>query len=329
MILVTGGAGYIGSHCVLGLLKQGKKVVIFDNLSTGNLETVKDLEKIAARGQLKFFKGDLKSSDDLKRLFKENEIDSVIHFAAYSSVEESTKEPYKYFQNNVSGTTNLLDAMVENNVKYIVYSSSAAVYGVPEKIPASENDLKAPINPYGMTKYTTETILKNYDKKFEIKSIALRYFNVIGADPDGLTGECHNPETHLVPRILKAMKEDNCKFSLFGTDYDTKDGTCIRDYVDVNDLICAHFLALEYLQKKNESDVFNVGTEKGYSVKEIFSACEKVTRKEISYEVCARRAGDPPILCSDTTKIKKILNWKPVFSLEQSILNAWNWECRN
>ena len=329
MILVTGGAGYIGSHCVTELLKQGEKVVVFDNLSTGHKEIIEKLQRIGKNGQLKFVKGDLRKSEDVKKLFEKNEIDRVIHFAAFSQVEESTREPYKYFQNNVSGTINLLDEMVKHGVKYIVYSSSAAVYGEPKNIPIPETEEKLPVNPYGLTKHVSEMILNDYDNKKDIKSVCLRYFNVIGANPDGITGEWHEPETHLVPKILKSFKNKSVDFCVFGDDYDTKDGTCIRDYVDVNDLIRAHILALKYLQKENKSNVFNVGTQVGSSVMEIFNTCEKITGKEIQYKICPRRAGDPPVLCADTAKIKKFLKWKPEFKLSQSIDNAWKWENRN
>jgi len=328
MILVTGGAGYIGSHCVVELLKRGENVVVFDNLSTGHIETIQRLQKIGSNEQFKFVKGDLKSCEDLKQLFNMVKIDAVIHFAALSQVEQSMREPYIYFQNNVSGTINLLDVMVEHKVKYIIYSSSASVYGTPKNLPIAETEGKSPINPYGLTKYTSEMILKDYDEKFGIKSVALRYFNVVGANPNGLTGEWHKPETHLVPKILKSLKDNSCEFYIFGDDYCTKDGTCIRDYVDVNDLILAHLLSLEYLRKNNKSDVFNVGTECGCSVKEIFSVCQAVTGKEISYKIADRRIGDTPTLCADITKIKEVLSWKPRYTIAQSIQNAWTWECR-
>lgn len=329
MILVTGGAGYIGSHCVVELLKRGENVVVFDNLSTGHIETIERLQKIAKNGQLKFIKGDLKSCEDLKQLFDMVKIDAVIHFAALSQVEQSMREPYLYFQNNVSGTINLLDAMVKHGVKYIIYSSSAAVYGSPKNIPIVETDEKKPINPYGLTKFTSEMILKDYDERNGIKSMALRYFNVAGANPDGLTGEWHEPETHLIPKILKSIKGENgSEFCIFGDNYPTQDGTCVRDYIDVNDLISAHLLALEYLKNNNQSNVFNVGTENGASVKEIFEACKEVTKKEVSYKICERRAGDPPKLCADTNKIRNFLKWKPHYSIHESIKNAWKWECR-
>ena len=329
MILVTGGAGYIGSHCVVELLKQGEKVVVFDNLSTGSIDIIKRLEKTAKRGQLKFVEGDLKSCDDINHMLENNKIDAVIHFAAFSQVEESMREPYKYFQNNVSGTINLLDGMVEHGIKYIIYSSSAAVYGEPKRFPIKETDDKKPINPYGLTKYTSEMILKDYDENNGIKSVSLRYFNVVGANPDGITGECHNPETHLVPKILKSIKDNTCEFCIFGNDYVTPDGTCVRDYVDVNDLINAHILALKYLKSGKQSNVFNVGSQNGSTVKEVFSACMNVTNTDIPCKICPRRAGDPPILCADTAKISEILHWKPKFTLEKSIQNAWNWENRN
>ena len=256
MILVTGGAGYIGSHCVLSLLKKGIDVVVFDNLSTGHIETIETLKKF---GNLKFYQGDLLNTDEIKKVF-ENKIDAVIHFAALSQVAESMKNPQKYYINNVIGTINLLNTMIKNNVKKIVFSSTAATYGEPKYTPIDENHPQNPINPYGKTKLMIENIMDDYDKAYDLKSVRLRYFNVIGADKDINIGEWHNPETHLVPNILKSTFENSKTFEIYGQDYNTKDGTCVRDYINIEDLIDAHILALEYLNKNNETNFFNLGT---------------------------------------------------------------------
>lgn len=307
MILVTGGAGYIGSHCVLKLLELDEDVIIFDNLSTSFKTTIKKL------GKVKFVKGDLRNFSDINALFEKYKIDAVIHFAALSLVSESVKEPYKYFQNNVCGSMNLLDAMIEHNCKSIVFSSTAATYGEPEYIPIDENHPTKPINPYGQSKLTVESLLRDLD------SVIFRYFNVAGADEKGRIGERHKDETHLIPNILKNKR----KFQLFGDDYPTKDGTCVRDYIDINDLIDAHILALRYLQNGGKSDVFNLGTETGYTVKEVFSACEEVTDKKIPYKICPRRAGDPAILVASNKKAREILGWSPKRTLKDSIKSSW------
>lgn len=320
MILVTGGAGYIGSHCVLALLKRKKEVVIFDNLSTGHRETV---EKLPGA---KFIEGDLKNPGDINSVFEKFKIDSVVHFAAFSQVAESVKEPYKYFQNNVCGSLNLLDAMIKHGCKKIVFSSTAAVYGEPDYTPIDENHPKHPINPYGETKLTVEMIMDDFDKAYGLKSVRLRYFNVAGAEPTGLIGEWHEPETHLIPNVLKAAKSEGKTFSLFGDDYPTKDGTCVRDYIDVNDLAAAHLLALKYLQNGGKTDVFNLGTQTGSTVKEVFSTCEGVTGKKIPLSVHPRREGDPAVLVADNKKACEILGWEPAYKLNDSVKNAWNWE---
>ena len=320
MILVTGGAGYIGSHCVQALLDAGRDVVIFDNLSTGHRETV---EKLAGAG---FVEGDLKNPADINGVFEKFDIEAVVHFAAFSQVGESVKEPYKYFQNNVCGSMNLLEAMVKHDCKKIVFSSTAAVYGEPDYTPIDENHPKHPINPYGETKLTVEMIMDDFEKAYGLKSVRLRYFNVAGADALGRIGEWHEPETHLIPNVLKAAINPGKTFNLFGDDYPTKDGTCVRDYIDVNDLIDAHLLALKYLQDGGETNVFNLGTQTGSTVKEVFETCEKVTGKEIPYEIQPRRAGDPAILVADNKKAREILGWQPSRTLTDSVKNAWNYE---
>ena len=323
MILVTGGAGYIGSHCVMALLEQNNDVVIFDNLSTGHIETVETLKKY---GPVEFQKGDLTNFDDINSVFKNYDIDKVVHFAAFSQVGESVVNPQKYYINNVCGMINLLRAMLENNVKKIVFSSTAATYGEPVYIPIDEKHPQNPINPYGQTKLMIEKIMDDYDKAYDLKSVRLRYFNVAGADSKSRIGEWHDPETHLIPNILKSTFNNGKTFQMFGDDYDTKDGTCVRDYINVEDLAQAHFLALKYLDNGGETNYFNLGTNDGNTVKEVFSACEKVTEKTIPVEIKSRRAGDPASLVADNRKAKEILNWLPEHLLEESIKTAYKWE---
>ena len=322
-ILVTGGAGYIGSHCVLALLENGYDVVIFDNLSTGHIETIEKLKKY---GNVDFVKGDLQNISDIKSLFNSYTTDAVIHFAAFSQVGESVKNPQKYYMNNVCGTLNLLSAMLESGVKKIVFSSTAATYGEPEYIPIDEKHPQNPINPYGQTKLMIEKIMDDYDRAYGLKSVRLRYFNVAGADSQGRVGEWHEPETHLIPNILKSTFSGGQTFKMFGTDYDTKDGTCVRDYINVEDLAQAHLLALDYLNKGGETNYFNLGTNDGNTVKEVFSACEKVTGQNIPVDICPRREGDPASLVADNTKAKSVLGWKAQNSLEYSIEKAYVWE---
>jgi len=323
MILVTGGAGYIGSHCVLALLEKGCDVVVFDNLSTGHIETVETLKNY---GNLKFVQGDLLDKTSLKPVFENNQIDAVIHFAAFSQVGESVKNPQKYYINNVCGTINLLEIMLENNVKKIVFSSTAATYGEPEYIPIDENHPQNPINPYGQSKLMIEKIMDDYSKAYSLKSVRLRYFNVIGADSKARIGEWHDPETHLVPNILKSSFSESKPFELYGENYPTKDGTCVRDYINVEDLAQAHLLALEYLNNGGETTFFNLGTNDGNTVKEIFAECEKVINKKIDLVIKPARAGDPASLVADNKKVKSTLNWNPQRTLEESISTAYKWE---
>ena len=323
MILVTGGAGYIGSHCVLALLQKNYDVLIFDNLSTGHVETVNELKKY---GNVEFVQGDLLNKDDLAKVFTNNEIEAVIHFAAYSQVAESVKDPQKYYINNVCGTINLLSAMIENKINKIVFSSTAATYGEPNYIPIDEKHPQNPINPYGKTKLMIENIMDDYDKAYGLKSVRLRYFNVAGADSKNRVGEWHEPETHLIPNILKSTFGNGKTFEMYGEDYDTKDGTCVRDYINVEDLADAHILALEYLKNGGETDYFNLGTNEGNTVKEVFSVCEEVTDKTIAINKMPRREGDPAKLIADNKKIKTILKWEPQRSLNDSIKTAYSWE---
>ena len=323
MILVTGGAGYIGSHCVMALLENNNDVVIFDNLSTGHIETVQTLQKY---GNVKFQQGDLTNFYDINSVFKNFNIEKVVHFAAFSQVGESVVNPQKYYINNVCGTINLLRAMLENNVKKIVFSSTAATYGEPVYIPIDEKHPQNPINPYGQSKLMIEKIMDDYNKAYGLKSVRLRYFNVAGADLKSRIGEWHDPETHLIPNILKSTFNNGKTFQMFGDDYDTKDGTCVRDYINVEDLAQAHLLALKYLDEGGETNFFNLGTNDGNTVKEVFAACEKVTQKDIPVEMKPRRAGDPASLVADNNKAKENLNWNPKHTLEESIQSAYTWE---
>ena len=323
MILVTGGAGYIGSHCALALLKLGYDVCIFDNLSTGHIQTIDALSKIK---DVKFIQGDLLNECEIKAVFVENKIDAVIHFAAFSQVGESVVNPAKYYKNNVVGTLNLLEAMRENGVSKIVFSSTAATYGEPVRIPIDENHPQNPINPYGQSKLMIEKIMDDYDRAYGLKSVRLRYFNVAGADSQARIGEWHEPETHLIPNILKSSFGGNRTFQMYGDDYNTKDGTCVRDYINIEDLAQAHLLALEYLNNGGNTDYFNLGTKEGNSVKEVFTACEDVIGKSIAVEIKPRRAGDPASLVADNSKAKEVLHWIPENNLHISIQTAFNWE---
>ena len=321
MILITGGAGYIGSHVALQLLKQEYDIVIVDSLENGQLETIKTLQSIR---KFDFVRADLKNIKDIHKIFEQFSIDQVMHFAAYIRVEESVQNPTKYYQNNFIGSLNLFTSMVAHNVKKLVFSSTAAVYGEPKYVPIDENHPKNPVNPYGFSKFAVEQMLSDFDRAYDLKSVILRYFNVAGADHLGRIGENHVPETHLIPNILRASSET--VFKLYGDDYDTPDGTCIRDYVNVEDLANAHLLALNHLNATNKSDWFNVGTKDGNSVKEICKICEKVMGRKVKLEICPRRDGDPVKLVADNSKIEKILGWKPKRSLEDTIRSTYVWE---
>ena len=322
-ILVTGGAGYVGSHCVLELLNHGFDAAVIDNLSTGHIETVNSLQKY---GNVKFFNEDLLDFSSVNNILRANKFSAVMHFAAFSQIGESVENPQKYYENNVCGTINLLKAMLENNVKKMVFSSTAAIYGNPEYTPIDEEHPKKPINPYGHTKLIIENILDDYDKSYGLRSVRLRYFNVAGADSSGRTGEWHEPETHLIPNILKSVSGNGKTFELYGDDYNTKDGTCIRDYINVEDLAKAHVLALDYLNNDGMTNCFNLGTNNGYSVKEVFDICEKVTGKKINVKICPKRDGDTEILVAKNSKAKEVLNWQNEKTLENSIKTAYEWE---
>ena len=317
-ILVTGGAGYIGSHTALELVKAGNEVVIADNLVTGYRKAIPE--------GAKFYEGDLRNSDFLDNLFHQEKIDAVIHFAAYSLVGESVTNPLKYYDNNLYGTKVLLEAMVKNNVGKIVFSSTAATYGEPENIPILESDRTCPTNPYGETKLAMEKMFKWTAEAHGLRYVSLRYFNACGADESGTIGEAHNPESHLIPLILQVPNGKRETISIYGTDYDTPDGTCIRDYIHVTDLAQAHILAVQYLNNGGESDIFNLGNGVGYSVREVIETARKVTGHPIPATETSRRAGDPARLVASSEKAKSVLGWKPVHdSLEEIIASAWNW----
>ena len=323
MILVTGGAGYVGSHCVMELLKNAYDVLIFDNLTTGHIETVETLKNF---GNVEFIQGDLRDENSIAEAFISKKIDAVLHFAAYSQVGESVKDPQKYYINNVCGTLNLLKAMLENDVKKIVFSSTAATYGNPKYVPIDENHPQEPINTYGQTKLFIEKIMDDYDKAYGLKTVRLRYFNGAGANSDGNIGKWHKPETHLNPNILKSTFGNGKTFEMYGDDYETKDGTCVRDYINVEDLAKAHLLALKHLENGGNTDFFNLGTKEGNTVKEVFSVCENVVGKAIDVVMKPRREGDPATLVADNTKAKKILGWTPEKTLQDCIKTAYSWE---
>lgn len=317
-ILVLGGAGYIGSHTALELVKAGNEVVIADNLVTG-------YRKAIPKGA-KFYEGDLRDFDFLNKLFQQEKIDAVIHFAACSLVGESVTNPLKYYDNNLYGTKVLLEAMVKNNVGKIVFSSTAATYGEPENIPILESDRTCPTNPYGETKLAMEKMFKWTAEAHGLRYVSLRYFNACGADESGTIGEAHNPESHLIPLILQVPNGKRETISIYGTDYDTPDGTCIRDYIHVTDLAQAHILAVQYLNNGGESDIFNLGNGVGYSVREVIETARKVTGHPIPATETSRRAGDPARLVASSEKAKSVLGWNPVHdSLEEIIASAWNW----
>lgn len=316
-ILVTGGAGYIGSHVLKALSKAGHQVITLDNLQKGH-------RKAVTVG--KFIKGDLADSKLLDQIMKENQIEGVIHLAADSLVGESMEKPGKYYKNNFANGINLLEAMVQNNVQNIVFSSTAAVYGEPAEIPIKEDNQTEPTNTYGETKLFFEKALQRYDDIYDLNFISLRYFNAAGADPEGEIGEAHDPETHLIPIVLETALGLRDKIYIFGDDYPTPDGSCIRDYIHVNDLAAAHLLAIEALGRGKESSIYNLGNGEGYSVKEVIAAVKKVTAQDFEVEIAQRRAGDPAVLIASSEKIQKELNWQPQYpELDQIISTAWNW----
>lgn len=315
-VLVAGGAGYIGSHVCKMLTRKGYNVIIYDNLSHG-------YEFLAKYG--KFILGDIGDKRQLDLVFKNYKIDVVMHFCAYIEVGESVQNPRKYYVNNLYHAINLFDTMLENGVNKLIFSSTAAVYGMPENVPIDEEEPKNPINPYGRTKWMIEQVLKDYSNAHGFKYVAFRYFNAAGADPEGELGEAHEPETHLIPLVLDAALGIRKSIKIFGTDYPTPDGTCIRDYIHVNDLATAHIKGIEYLMNGNESNYFNLGNGTGFSVREIIDTVKKVTGKNFEVEEVERRPGDPAILIAKSDKARKILNWTPEYGIEDIVKHAWEW----
>lgn len=317
-ILVAGGAGYIGSHMVKDLIEHGEDVVVADNLSTGHRDAINP--------KAKFYKGDIRDRKFLDKVFDNEDITAVVHFAAFSIVPESMSKPLKYFDNNTGGMITLLEAMRDHNIKYIVFSSTAATYGVPEHMPIKETDPQNPINPYGLSKLMMEKMMAWADKAYGIKFVALRYFNVAGAAPDGTIGEDHGPETHLVPIILQVAQGKRKELSIFGDDYNTPDGTNVRDYVHVMDLADAHILAIKYLEAGNKSNAFNLGSSTGFSNKQMLEAAREVTGKPIPAKMAPRRPGDPDSLVAASDKARTILGWKPKYDdVHDIIATAWKW----
>lgn len=317
-ILVVGGAGYIGSHMVKMLTAQGHAVVTFDNLSSGHRDAVLGGE---------FALGDLADQAALDNVFKLHQPEAVMHFASFIQVGESVRKPDMYYRNNFSNTLNLLDAMVAHGVKHFIFSSTAAVFGEPDYVPIDEAHPNRPVNPYGRSKWMVEQVLADYDLAYGLKSVCLRYFNAAGADPEGLLGERHDPETHLIPLILQAASGRRDNIQVFGRDYDTPDGTCIRDYIHIVDLCSAHALALAHLTQGGQSERYNLGNGAGFSVQQVIDTVERVTGNTVTVVDGPRRAGDPARLVADATRARNELNWKPIFSeLEQIVAHAWAWE---
>jgi UDP-glucose 4-epimerase len=320
-ILVTGGAGYIGSHTCKALLQEGFNLIILDNFSSGR-------EELIAGG--KVIRKDLQNLNAIHSVIKNHDISAVLHFASLIQVGESYRNPHKYYTANLLNSLNLLDAMLAAGIDTFIFSSSAAVYGVPSRIPIDEQHPCRPINPYGQTKLFIEKILQDYTRAYGLNYVSLRYFNAAGADPQGELGEMHDPETHLIPNILLSLLKGNNRLEVFGTDFPTEDGTAIRDYIHVSDLADAHVLALKYLTKNKNSQVINLGSNHGFSVLEIIRAAEKVTGRNIKYEIKPKRQGDVPVLLASNTKAKKILNWNPQLSdITTIIQTAWRWHRRS
>ncbi|MCX6170460.1 MAG: UDP-glucose 4-epimerase GalE [Ignavibacteriales bacterium] len=316
-VLVTGGAGYIGSHFVKLLIDQGHQPLVVDNLLRGHIEAVPQ--------NVLFEDIDILDTEALAHTIRTYLPEAVVHFAAYAYVGESVENPGIYYQNNVVGSLNLIRLCAENGVKNFVFSSTCSIYGNPSKVPISEDQPSNPINPYANTKLMIETILKDFEIANGMRHIALRYFNAAGANSSGSIGESHNPEPHLIPIILQAALGVRKKVSVFGNDYETKDGTCIRDYIHVSDLADAHLKSINYLNSGSESAIINLGTGKGNSVLEIIEKAKNITKKVIPFEIVGRRAGDPAVLVADNKKAKDLLNWSPKYSIEEIIQTAWRW----
>lgn len=318
MILVVGGAGYIGSHMLKLLREEGEAHLVFDNLEQGHEEALQGSP---------LFRGDLRNPEDLKRVFAENPgIDLVMHFAAYISVGDSVREPSRYFQNNTTAVIGLLDAMREAGISKFVFSSTAAIFGEPKYVPIDEDHPKSPESPYGDTKLMVERILSAFDTAYDLKAVCLRYFNAAGADPDGVIGEDHQPETHLIPVAILAAMGKAPGLKLFGTDYDTPDGTCVRDYIHVLDLAQAHLLAVRHLRAGGDSRRYNLGNGQGFSVRQVIDAVQKVTELTVPYEEAPRRPGDPARLIAASDRIRAEWGWNPAYpELETIVGHAWNW----
>jgi len=319
-ILVTGGAGYVGSHACKALAAAGHTPVTYDNLSRGHRE-------FARWGPLEI--GDIADAAKLDSAFARHRIDAVMHFAALAYVGESVEQPALYYRNNVGGTLELLEAMRRAGVKLLVFSSTCSTYGVPERMPITEDLPQQPINPYGMSKLVVERVLRDYEPAYGLRSVALRYFNAAGCDPDGEVGEDHDPETHLIPRVLMAADGMLPQVDVFGTDYPTPDGTCLRDYIHVADLADGHVRALAYLQRGGASTAINLGTGRAFSVREVIAAAERVTGRRIPVHEGPRRAGDPPVLVADATRARSVLGFAPGFTeIEPIVATAWRWHER-
>lgn len=315
-VLITGGAGYIGSHTNRYFNEKGIETVILDNLCDGHKEAV-------ISGKL--VEGDFGDKVLINELLSSGDFDAIIHFAAFADVADSVANPAKYYENNVSKMIILLDAAVSNNVKYFVFSSSAATFGEPKYLPIDEKHQQQPINPYGLTKLIGEKILEDYDHAYGIKFCALRYFNAAGSSKDGMIGEAHNPEHHIIPLILHEAIDETSELKVFGNDYPTRDGSCLRDYIHVDDLADAHYRGLMYIMKNNVSEAFNLGSNNGFTVLEVINGCEKITGKEIKYKVVGRRPGDPASLVASNEKAKKLLGWEPQNDITAIIRDAWKW----
>lgn len=319
-VLVCGGAGYIGSHINKQLHKEGYETIVFDNLVYGHREAVK---------WGKFEQGDLSNIEDIERVFNKYSIEAVFHFAAYAYVGESVVNPEKYYYNNVSNTLNLLKVMRKHGCRKIIFSSTCATYGEPERVPITEDMPQNPINPYGATKLMMERILKDYYRAYGIEFVVLRYFNAAGADPEGEIGESHDPETHIIPLVLDAASGRREDIKVFGTDYETLDGSCVRDYIHVYDLATAHLLALHYLEQGKESDFFNLGNELGTSVLQVIDSVKKVTGREFKVTLTDRRPGDPAVLVGSSRKAQEILGWEPIYKdIDKIVEHAWKWHER-
>ena len=319
-ILVTGGAGYIGSHTVLALKRAGYEIIVLDNLEYGHREFVEDILKV------ELIVGDIGDRLLLDSVFATHNIAAVMHFAAYIAVGESVKDPAIYYRNNVSGMLTLLQAMVKADVKKIVFASTCSIFGEPKQVPMTEDHPQDPINPYAATKWMGERMLADFDSAYGLKSVVFRFFNACGANPEGLIGEDHTPETHLIPLVLLTALGKRASISIYGTDYDTPDGTCLRDYIHVSDLANAYILGVEYLFAGGVSETFNLGNGNGFSVREVIETAKLVTGRDFQVLECDRRPGDPSILVGSSEKAQKILDWSPKYSdISQIITHAWQW----